>query len=201
MSFWRCAQQKSCCQTAKRKTRHHGNSMTVLDSTRVNSKSSRAAFRSNTTISFLRFGRRLISLGLHDVTLSFVGVNGHEERQSLSNLMSRYGEGWQAEWLRNRAKVLKKSPAHGVGGLLRTDLSKVRSKCPMRNRLKSYLLAPAVLLFVAFPAKSQFGFSTVFCTNCASEPTAASIRIMHNLEYAKQLLHYGDSITTSGGRS
>ena len=64
----------------------------------------------------------------------------------------------------------------------------------MRNRLKSYLLAPAVLLFVAFPAKSQFGFSTVFCTNCASEPTAASIRIMHNLEYAKQLLQYATQV-------
>ncbi len=54
-------------------------------------------------------GRRLISLGLHDVTLSFVGVNGREDRQSLSELMVRYGEGWQGEWLRSRAKVLKNS--------------------------------------------------------------------------------------------
>ena len=52
-------------------------------------------------------GRRLISLGLHDVTLSFVGINGREERQSLSDLMGCHGEGWQAEWLRSRAKVLK----------------------------------------------------------------------------------------------
>lgn len=60
----------------------------------------------------------------------------------------------------------------------------------MRNCLKNCLVAPVVLVLSAFPANAQFGFGTVICANCASEPTAASIRVMHNLEYAKQLLQY-----------
>ena len=60
----------------------------------------------------------------------------------------------------------------------------------MRNCVKSGAISATILLTLAIPAKSQFGFSTVFCANCASEPTAASIHVMHNLEYAKQLLQY-----------
>ena len=45
-------------------------------------------------------GRRLIALGLGGVALSFVGVNGREERQRVEEVMERYGENWQAEWLR-----------------------------------------------------------------------------------------------------
>ncbi len=37
--------------------------------------------------------------------------------------------------------------------------------------------------------KAQFG-GVVVCANCASEPTAASINVMHQLEYAKQILQY-----------
>ena len=47
-------------------------------------------------------GRRLISLGLGGVALSFVGVNGKQERQSAQDLMDRHGVVWQAEWLRKR---------------------------------------------------------------------------------------------------
>jgi type IV secretion system protein VirB4 len=52
-------------------------------------------------------GRRLISLGIHNVALSFVGVNGREERQSVEDLMAEFPHGWQREWLRLRAKSLK----------------------------------------------------------------------------------------------
>jgi type IV secretion system protein TrbJ len=38
-------------------------------------------------------------------------------------------------------------------------------------------------------AFGQFG-GVFVCANCADEPTAASIKIMHDLEYAKQLLQY-----------
>jgi type IV secretion system protein VirB4 len=47
-------------------------------------------------------GRRMISLGLGKVALSFVGVNGVEQRTSVEKLMSRYPDRWQAEWLKMR---------------------------------------------------------------------------------------------------
>jgi type IV secretion system protein VirB4 len=47
-------------------------------------------------------GRRLISLGLGGVALSFVGVNGREERESGHQLMELDPDRWQAEWLRKR---------------------------------------------------------------------------------------------------
>jgi hypothetical protein len=49
----------------------------------------------------------LISLGIHNVALSFVGVNGREERQSVEDLIAEFPHGWQREWLRVRAKSLK----------------------------------------------------------------------------------------------
>jgi type IV secretion system protein VirB4 len=52
-------------------------------------------------------GRRLISLGIHNVALSFVGVNGREERQAVEQLMAEFPRAWQGEWLRVRAKTLK----------------------------------------------------------------------------------------------
>jgi type IV secretion system protein VirB4 len=52
-------------------------------------------------------GRRLISLGIHNVALSFVGVNGREERQLVEDLQTELPESWQSEWLRVRARALK----------------------------------------------------------------------------------------------
>ena len=52
-------------------------------------------------------GRRLISLGIHNVALSFVGVNGREERQLVEALIEDFPETWQSEWLRARARSLK----------------------------------------------------------------------------------------------
>jgi len=52
-------------------------------------------------------GRRLISLGVHNVALSFTGVNGREERQLVEDLMDEFPETWQSEWLRLRAQSLK----------------------------------------------------------------------------------------------
>ncbi len=51
-------------------------------------------------------GRRLISLGMHNVALSFVGVNGREERQLVEDLLNEFPETWQSEWLRKRARSL-----------------------------------------------------------------------------------------------
>ena len=52
-------------------------------------------------------GRRLISLGIHNVALAFVGVNGREERQLVEDLIEQFPASWQSEWLRFRAKALK----------------------------------------------------------------------------------------------
>jgi type IV secretory pathway VirB4 component len=47
-------------------------------------------------------GRRLISLGLGGVGLSFVGISSREERQFAEQSMDQFGEDWAAEWLRTR---------------------------------------------------------------------------------------------------
>ncbi len=47
-------------------------------------------------------GRRLISLGLGGVALSFVGVNGQEERDRVETVIQRCPADWQSEWLRAR---------------------------------------------------------------------------------------------------
>jgi type IV secretion/conjugal transfer VirB4 family ATPase len=49
-----------------------------------------------------RLGRRLIDLGVGKVALSWVGVNGREERQLVENVMERFGHRWRSEWLRLR---------------------------------------------------------------------------------------------------
>jgi type IV secretion system protein VirB4 len=45
-------------------------------------------------------GRRLVNLGMGKVALSWVGVNGREERQIVESVMTQYGDSWRPEWLR-----------------------------------------------------------------------------------------------------
>lgn len=45
-------------------------------------------------------GRRLVNLGIGKVALSWVGVNGREERQIVESVMDQYSDSWRAEWLR-----------------------------------------------------------------------------------------------------
>jgi type IV secretion system protein TrbE len=52
-------------------------------------------------------GRRLVSLGIHNVALSFVGINGREERQAVEDLIEANPLTWQSAWLRSRAITLK----------------------------------------------------------------------------------------------
>jgi type IV secretion system protein TrbE len=47
-----------------------------------------------------KLGRRLVNLGLGKVALSWVGVNGREERQIVESVMDQYPDSWRAEWLR-----------------------------------------------------------------------------------------------------
>ena len=45
-------------------------------------------------------GRRLVNLGVGKVALSWVGVNGREERQIVESVMNQFPDSWRAEWLR-----------------------------------------------------------------------------------------------------
>lgn len=47
-----------------------------------------------------KVGRRLVDLNVGQVALSWVGVNGREERQSVEAVMRRSPDGWRSEWLR-----------------------------------------------------------------------------------------------------
>lgn len=47
-------------------------------------------------------GRRLISLGIGRVALSWVGVNGREERQLVESVLEKFPDSWRSEWLRLR---------------------------------------------------------------------------------------------------
>jgi type IV secretion system protein VirB4 len=47
-----------------------------------------------------KLGRRLVNLGIGKVALSWVGVNGREERQIVESVMEQYPETWRTEWLR-----------------------------------------------------------------------------------------------------
>jgi type IV secretion system protein VirB4 len=46
-----------------------------------------------------KLGRRLVNLGIGKVALSWVGVNGREERQIVESVMERYPDKWRGEWL------------------------------------------------------------------------------------------------------
>ena len=56
--------------------------------------------------------------------------------------------------------------------------------------MRKFLLAMMVGSLLVHPAGAQVGGGLVFCTNCATEPTQVSVKLMHELEYAKQLLQY-----------
>ena len=47
-------------------------------------------------------GRRMISLGLGGVALSFVGVNGADQRKAVEKMMETFPGTWQSEWLKAR---------------------------------------------------------------------------------------------------
>ena len=77
----------------------------------------------------------------------------------------------------------------------------------MRPSVATVLTFSALSFAFCPQMNAQFG-GVFVCANCASEPTAASIKIMHDLEYAKQILQYAiqvqqlaDAIknTTHGG--
>src|SRR4051812_1264594 len=61
-------------------------------------------------------GRRLIDLGIGPVTLSWVGVNGREERQLAEAVIKRYGGSWRAEWLRLKGLELWAEYLESIAG-------------------------------------------------------------------------------------
>jgi type IV secretion system protein VirB4 len=71
-------------------------------------------------------GRRMVTLGLGKVALSFVGVNGREERRRAEEAMEQFGDAWPSEWLNTR-------------GL--TDWAEYY--CQLENEKEDYLCAEA----------------------------------------------------------
>jgi len=57
------------------------------------------------------------------------------------------------------------------------------------NRIGRIVAIMAAIIF-RLPCSAQLGGGVFVCENCATEPTALSIKAMHDLEYAKQLLQY-----------
>jgi P-type conjugative transfer protein TrbJ len=60
----------------------------------------------------------------------------------------------------------------------------------MRLNQVLIMVVAAVVVIFGPPCKAQVGGGVFVCSNCATEPTALSIKAMHDLEYAKQLLQY-----------
>jgi type IV secretion system protein VirB4 len=72
-------------------------------------------------------GRRLIGLGIGGVAMSFVGVSSVEQRNAAIQLMTKFPDNWQAEWLRERAFTTNSPMLRDWAGLLEADLEKERS--------------------------------------------------------------------------
>lgn len=60
----------------------------------------------------------------------------------------------------------------------------------MRVNLVVIVTAASISMIAGRTAYAQIGGGVFVCANCSTEPTVVSIRIMHNLEYAKQILQY-----------
>jgi type IV secretory pathway VirB4 component len=69
-------------------------------------------------------GRRLIDLGIGNVGLAWVGVNGREEREIAKTVMDRNPHNWRAEWLRLRGLELWADYLESI-----TSQEEVRSLC------------------------------------------------------------------------
>jgi P-type conjugative transfer protein TrbJ len=56
--------------------------------------------------------------------------------------------------------------------------------------MRKLLLSMMAGSLLVYPASAQVAGGVFVCANCATEPTQISIKLMHDLEYAKQLLQY-----------
>jgi len=56
--------------------------------------------------------------------------------------------------------------------------------------MRKFVIAMMAGSFLVNPASAQVPGGVFICANCATEPTQISIKLMHDLEYAKQILQY-----------
>ncbi len=56
--------------------------------------------------------------------------------------------------------------------------------------MRKLLVAMMVGSLLVSPVSAQVPDGVFICANCATEPTQVSVKLMHDLEYAKQLLQY-----------
>lgn len=59
----------------------------------------------------------------------------------------------------------------------------------MSLKITIAITALAVAL-IPTPARAQIAGGVFVCANCATEPTQLSVKVMHDLEYARQILQY-----------
>ena len=80
-------------------------------------------------------GRRLISLGIHNVALSFVGVNGREERQLVEDLHGRISGDLAKRVASGLRAKRSRTNAWTAGRLLRQSSERNRKEPPMRKSI------------------------------------------------------------------
>ena len=90
-----------------------------------------------------KLGRRLVNLGVGKVALSWVGVNGREERQIVESVMDQYPETWRDEWLRgcrnglNTTALSKKRCGRGRGGFYAQERNRAAVRLSAQTRSAS----------------------------------------------------------------
>ena len=94
--------QDSSCPTRNRRIQDLVPSTNGWASTSASSTSCKSACPSSITTWSASWAGVWSILVSEKVALAWVGVNGHEERQIVENVMEQFGDAWRTEWLRLR---------------------------------------------------------------------------------------------------
>ena len=54
--------------------------------------------------------------------------------------------------------------------------------------MKGTIAVTVLAAVIPTPARAQIAGGVFVCANCATEPTQLSVKVLHDLEYARQLL-------------
>ena len=81
-------------------------------------------------------GRRVFSLGLGPVALSFVGASGQEDLKRIEALEHEYGYEWPAYWLRERAAVVHPGLVKWADKWLEVEAERVESERENADELR-----------------------------------------------------------------
>ena len=90
MSFSRTARRRSCCRMLSRKTPVRAQFYERLGLNERELEILQVSVPKQHYYVVSKLGRRLVDLGVGKVALSWVGVNGREERQLVESVMERF---------------------------------------------------------------------------------------------------------------